>query len=119
MSQLFIVLAGIYGATGVAFAAIAAHAGAASTLGSGSQMLLFHAPVLLALGLFARTAGTSGWAFTASGVLILLGAGLFAADLALRHYRGHALFPMAAPTGGSLMIAGWVALAVAGLLLRR
>ena len=38
---------------------------------------------------------------------------LFAGDLTLRHYAGHGLFPMAAPTGGTLLIASWLALAVA------
>jgi uncharacterized membrane protein YgdD (TMEM256/DUF423 family) len=43
----------------------------------------------------------------------VIGAGLFAGDLTLRHYAGHGLFPMAAPTGGTLLIASWLALAVA------
>ena len=43
----------------------------------------------------------------------VIAAGLFAGDLTLRHYAGHGLFPMAAPTGGTLLIASWLALAVA------
>ena len=38
---------------------------------------------------------------------------LFAGDLTLRHYAGHGLFPFAAPTGGTLLIASWLLLAVA------
>jgi uncharacterized membrane protein YgdD (TMEM256/DUF423 family) len=38
---------------------------------------------------------------------------LFAGDLTLRHFAGHSLFPMAAPTGGTLLIVSWLALAVA------
>ena len=43
----------------------------------------------------------------------VVAAGLFAGDLTLRHYAGHGLFPFAAPTGGTLMIVSWLALAVA------
>lgn len=118
MAQLFVIFAGLYGALGVAFAAIAAHGGAATTLGSASQMLLFHAPALLALGLYMRTVN-AGLVLPAGGGAILLGAGLFAADLAMRHYRGHGLFPMAAPSGGTLMLLGWSLIVVAGVLLRR
>jgi len=43
----------------------------------------------------------------------VVAASLFAADLTLRQYAGHGLFPMAAPTGGTLLITSWLALAVA------
>ena len=43
----------------------------------------------------------------------VIAAALFAGDLTLRQYAGHGLFPMAAPTGGTLLIASWLALAVA------
>jgi uncharacterized membrane protein YgdD (TMEM256/DUF423 family) len=118
MSQVFVIFAGLFGALGVAFAAVAAHGGAASTLGAASQMLLFHAPALLALGLYMRTVN-AGLVLPAGGGAMLVGAGLFAADLAMRHYRGHGLFPMAAPSGGSLMILGWSLILIAGVLLRR
>jgi len=39
--------------------------------------------------------------------------------LALRQYAGHGLFPMAAPTGGTLLIASWLTLAVAAAWPRR
>jgi len=119
MNQIFVIFAGFYGATGVAFAAIAAHGGAATTLGSAAQMLLFHAPALLALGLYGRAAGHSGLILQAGGLVILVGCALFAGDLAVRHWRGSGLFPMAAPSGGTLMILGWFLILVAGLLLAR
>src|SRR4051812_21681727 len=43
----------------------------------------------------------------------VVAASLFAGDLTLRHYAGHGLFPMAAPTGGTLLIVSWLGLAVA------
>jgi uncharacterized membrane protein YgdD (TMEM256/DUF423 family) len=39
--------------------------------------------------------------------------------LTLRHFAGHNLFPMAAPTGGTLLIASWLVLAVAAAWPRR
>jgi uncharacterized membrane protein YgdD (TMEM256/DUF423 family) len=49
----------------------------------------------------------------------VVAAALFAGDLTLRQYAGHSLFPFAAPTGGSLMIASWLALAVSAAWPRR
>jgi uncharacterized membrane protein YgdD (TMEM256/DUF423 family) len=76
-------------------------------------MLLFHAcAVLAAVALIergvvhARIGTAAAWGF-------VIAAALFATDLALRHYAGHSLFPFAAPTGGTLLIASWLTLAVA------
>jgi uncharacterized membrane protein YgdD (TMEM256/DUF423 family) len=41
---------------------------------------------------------------------------LFSGDLALRAFAGHRLFPMAAPTGGIILIAAWLALAAAAVI---
>src|SRR5262249_39668466 len=49
----------------------------------------------------------SGW---------VLGSALFAGDVALRAFVGYRLFPMAAPTGGVVLILAWLALAVAAIL---
>ncbi len=118
MSKFFIIVAGIFGALGVALAAVATHAAGATSLGSASSMLLFHAPALLAIGLFGRP-GAGSFTLNLGGLIILVGATLFAGDLAMRFYQGTALFPMAAPTGGTMMIAGWAVIVVAGILLRR
>jgi uncharacterized membrane protein YgdD (TMEM256/DUF423 family) len=45
----------------------------------------------------------------------ILGAALFAADVAARAYLSHRLFPFAAPAGGMIMIVSWLGLAVAAL----
>jgi uncharacterized membrane protein YgdD (TMEM256/DUF423 family) len=117
--RALIVVAGLMGAAGVALAAMAAHQGDAARLGPASSMLLFHAPALLAAvllcerGLVGRIPGlVAAFGFAA-------GAMLFAGDLALRHFAGHGLFPMAAPTGGTLLIASWLVLAVCALWPRR
>ncbi len=111
--RILIGLAGIMGADGVILAAASAHQADASRLGAASSMLLFHACAVLATVallergvIHARIGTVAAWGF-------VIAAALFATDLALRQYAGHGLFPMAAPTGGTLLIASWLALAVA------
>jgi uncharacterized membrane protein YgdD (TMEM256/DUF423 family) len=49
------------------------------------------------------------------------GAALFSGDIAMRAFAGHRLFVMAAPAGGVVLIAAWLAIAAAavGTLLHR
>jgi uncharacterized membrane protein YgdD (TMEM256/DUF423 family) len=115
MSRLFVLVAGLFGAAGVGLAAAAAHMGG-PFLASASQMLLVHAPALLALGLLGAFSGPRGRALAIGGMVLLAGVLLFSGDLALRNFAGRNLFSMAAPTGGTLMMAGWIILAVSGLL---
>jgi uncharacterized membrane protein YgdD (TMEM256/DUF423 family) len=49
----------------------------------------------------------------------VVAAALFATDLTLRQFADHSLFPMAAPTGGTLLILSWLLLAVAAAWPRR
>lgn len=111
--RILIALAAIMGADGVILAAASAHLSDATRLAAASSMLLFHATAVLAVvalaerGLIRLRIGIAA----ASGFVIA--AALFAGDLSLRQYAGHGLFPMAAPTGGALLIASWVLLAVA------
>lgn len=101
------------GAAGVAFSALAAHAGGEG-LATAAHFLLVHAPLFVALAL---TRPPGGALLAAWGILV--GLALFSGDLLARHYLGNRLFPMAAPTGGFLMIAGWAGLAVMVLLAPR
>jgi uncharacterized membrane protein YgdD (TMEM256/DUF423 family) len=79
-------------------------------------MLLFHAAAVVGVvaaldrGLLSRTLGL----LAAAGLAI--GAILFAGDVTLPIYFGFELFPAAAPAGGILMIASWVAVAVAAAI---
>ena len=118
-SRILIGLAAVMGADGVMLAAASAHQADASRLASASSMLLFHAIAVLAVvaltdrGLIhARIGITAACGF-------VIATGLFAGDLTLRQYAGHGLFPMAAPTGGTLLIASWLVLAVAAAWPRR
>lgn len=119
LARILIALAGLMGAAGVALAAAAAHMPGATRLAAASSMLLFHAPAVLAALLLAER-DMIRWPFglvAACGFVIA--AALFSGDLVLRQYAGHSLFPMAAPTGGTLMIASWLVLALAGVWPRR
>ncbi len=117
-SRLVLTLAALYGAAGVALMAAGAHAAGEQATIAG-QMLLFHACAVVA----ATTARKAGLLNVALGRLavaaLLVGVALFSADLALRAFRSASLFKMAAPTGGMIAIAGWLALAAAALLAPR
>ena len=104
---------GLAGAAGVALSAAAAHTGGAFT-GTAAAMLLAHAPALLAVGLLGGAHG--GRLLRLGAYCLLLGLLLFAGDLLMRDYVGHRLFAMAAPTGGTLMIVGWLIVAASALL---
>ncbi len=101
-------IAGILGGGGVALAAAATHGGDTHFLGAASTMSLAHAPALLALYAGYDRIRTAPIA----AVLLGLGTLIFAGDLVIRHFGGNSLFPMAAPTGGMGMIAGWAAIAI-------
>ena len=119
MARLLIALAGLMGAAGVALAAAAAHGTDASRLASASAMLLFHATAILAVvALLARGLLHGGIGLIAASGFVI-GAALFAGDLTLRQYAGHSLFPMAAPSGGTLMIVSWLAVTLAGVVARK
>ena len=111
--RILVILAGVMGADGVILAALAAHQADASRLLPASSMLLFHATAVLAtVALTERgIVAPKGGMMAAFGFVIA--SALFAGDLCLRHFAGHALFPMAAPTGGTLLIASWLVLAIA------
>jgi uncharacterized membrane protein YgdD (TMEM256/DUF423 family) len=115
MVRLLIALAGLMGAAGVALAAASAHGADASRLATASAMLLFHATAILAtVALLARGLLHGGIGIVAAFGFVL-GASLFATDLAVRQYAGHSLFPYAAPTGGTLMIVSWLAVTLAAV----
>lgn len=119
MARLLIGLAGLMGAAGVALAAASAHGADASRLASASAMLLFHATAILATtALLARGLLHGGIGLIAA-LGFVIGAALFAGDLTLRQYAGHSLFPFAAPTGGTVMIASWLAVTLAAVVARK
>jgi uncharacterized membrane protein YgdD (TMEM256/DUF423 family) len=117
--RILVVLAGLMGAAGVALAAASAHQPEATRLAAASSMLLFHATAVLAAVLLAERRIIHIQLGLAAAFGFVIAAALFAGDLTLRQYAGHALFPVAAPTGGTLMIVSWLLLAVAAIWPRR
>lgn len=119
LARILIALAGIMGADGVMLAAASTHQADASRLGAASSMLLFHACAVLAAVALAERALIHARIGLAAAIGFVVAAGLFAGDVTLRQYAGHGLFPFAAPTGGTLLIASWLALAIAAAWPRR
>jgi len=117
--RILIALAGLMGAAGVALAAASAHQPDATRLAAASSMLLFHAIAVLTAVLLVERRIIHERIGLAAAVGFVAAAGLFAGDLTLRQYAGHGLFPMAAPTGGMLLIVSWLILAAAALWPRR
>jgi len=116
MPAIFSLLAGLMGAAGVVLAAASAHLALGTGLDSAANILLFHAAAVLGAtalaeqGILSRApalVALAGW---------VAGATLFSADIALRTFAAHRLFPMAAPTGGTVLIFAWLAFAFAALL---
>jgi uncharacterized membrane protein YgdD (TMEM256/DUF423 family) len=117
--RILVILAAIMGADGVVLAAASAHQPDAPRLAAASSMLLFHATAVLAVTALIERGVVHVRIGTVAGFGFVIAAALFAGDLTLRQYAGHSLFPMAAPTGGTLLIVSWLALAVAAAWPRR
>jgi uncharacterized membrane protein YgdD (TMEM256/DUF423 family) len=111
--RILVILAGVIGADGVILAAASAHQPDATGLAAASSMLLFHATAVLAVVALAERGVIHPRIGIAAAFGFVIAAALFAGDLTLRHYAGHSLFSMAAPTGGTLLIVSWLLLAVA------
>lgn len=119
VDRILVVCAGLAGCLGVALAAMAAHAAGGGNLETASKFLLLHAPALLALGALAGAGLVHGCAARAAGLALILGLALFCGDLSVRAIWGIAPFRLAAPTGGFILMAGWLAAALSALLPRR
>jgi uncharacterized membrane protein YgdD (TMEM256/DUF423 family) len=107
--------AGLAGAAGVALAAVAAHRVEGPALIAASTMLIVHAAAAIAL---TASASLSRLCLSAAGTM-LFAATLFGGDVTLHTLTGSHLFPMAAPIGGSLLIASWLFVAAIGTLAMR
>ena len=110
---ILIALAGVMGAGGIVLAAAGAHVAPGAGLDGAAYMLLFHAVAVLGGAALVQ----QGVLWRPLALLVLtawvLGAVLFSGDIALRAFTGHRLFPFAAPSGGFILIAAWLALAAA------
>lgn len=117
--SIVLVASGLMGAAGIVMAAAGAHATPAVGLGNAADMLLFHAvAIFAAVSLLdhgrlwppAAMVAVVGW---------IAGCLLFSGDIALRSFVGSRLFPMAAPAGGVMLIASWIAISVSAAAARK
>lgn len=114
--RLAIVLGGLAGGFGVGLAATAAHGDASGFLRPASEMLLFHAPAILALGVMAQVRRIP--LLPVAVALLVAGLALFCGNLVSRALLDARLFPMAAPVGGLLLIAGWAGVVLSAVFVR-
>ncbi|PTM40232.1 DUF423 domain-containing protein [Bosea sp. 124] len=118
-AKIHLTIAMLLGLAGVGLLAAGAHSGVAESVTTAGQMLLFHAPVVIAataarkVGLLHQIMARIALSFLCLGVVV------FAADLARRGFGGQRLFQDAAPTGGFLMMASWFGLALSALFAPR
>lgn len=119
MIDLPLFLAGLMGAAGVGLAAVAAHGAPGAGLDGAAHLLLFHA-----LAVMAATSLIDGgrlWPGPAQLARAgwIVGASLFSISITLRAFASVHFFPMAAPTGGSILIGSWLVFAVSAAGPRR
>jgi len=114
MDRLWLGFAGLLGLTGVIMAALAAHAlpgrltpTALGLVHTAIEMQMWHALALLGCGILART--HSGRRVTVAGAGFALGTLLFCGAVYSLALTGVAL-PAVAPTGGFMVMAGWISL---------
>lgn len=126
MNRYWMLLSGLFGATGVAVAAWSTHglpaivpadelALATSRASTANLYLLLHALALLGVSVAHRQA-PSAW-LNAAGVLFVLGTlcfsgGLYGLRILAGIHTGPSLYVV--PMGGFALILGWLAMAVAG-----
>lgn len=111
--RVALAMAGMLGAVGVVAAAGASHGGDQRNLSAIAAIGLAHGPALLALALAGR-----GRMLGMAAALLATGTVVFVADLGMREWLEHGLFPGAAPLGGVGMIGGWLAIVAAALVWR-
>lgn len=115
-SAILVIYSGLLGAAGVAASAAAAHASNDPRLATAATFAILHATAILAAALTIRSGRLlAGRLVMVAATVLAAGSALFCGDLAMRVFAGTGLFPMAAPAGGFLLIAGWLALAASGV----
>ncbi|MFN4087703.1 MAG: DUF423 domain-containing protein [Alphaproteobacteria bacterium] len=123
MMRLWVVIAAFNGLSAVGFGAWASHGltdlpAAAALVGTAAQYQMWHALALIGVAWLSDDPGVPGGVIGTAGVCFTLGILLFSGSLFTLALEGVPLFPMSAPAGGILLMAGWVALGLAGLLRR-
>ena len=112
-------LAGLTGAGGIILAAVAGHLVTDPRLHAAAYHLIFHASATLAVCGVACALPRRGEWFLGASALFLSGSLLFSGELSLRALAGTGLFPLAAPVGAILLIAGWLVVTLAAVIALR
>jgi uncharacterized membrane protein YgdD (TMEM256/DUF423 family) len=102
-------MAGLTGAGGLILAAADAHLVPDTRLHTAASLMLLHSVAAIALTSLALAVPQRGIWFVSAAGMLLSGSVIF----------GSRLFPMAAPLGGSLLILGWIIIALAGVVILR
>lgn len=111
----FVGVAGLLGASGVAVGAAGAHVGGGDLARTASEFLLVHAAALLAGSAAGLALPRGSRLLVAALGLMALGAALFGGELASAALLEWRPLPLAAPTGGLCLIAGWLCLTLAAV----
>jgi uncharacterized membrane protein YgdD (TMEM256/DUF423 family) len=119
MQALFVALGALAGLLGVALSAMARHREGLLYLDTTAQFLLWHAPALFGLAALIGIELVQPRIGAAAGIALVVGLALFCGDLASRDFLSRSLFPMAAPTGGTLLMIGWLLIGIAALWPKR
>lgn len=114
--RILLALGALAGLLGVAASAAAAHIPSSDGLKTAAQFLLFHAPAVIGLMALAATGVSHRLLMRLAAIALLIGLALFSGDLALRALYGTPLFPMAAPSGGFMLMGGWLLAASAAFV---
>ncbi|MCC0804669.1 DUF423 domain-containing protein [Methylobacterium sp. W2] len=114
--RILLALGALAGLLGVAASAAAAHIPGADSLKTAAHFLLFHAPAVIGLVALVGMGATHRLTTRIAAFALVLGLILFSGDLALRALQGIPLFPMAAPTGGVLLMGGWLVAGIAAFV---
>ena len=112
-------LAGLIGAAGVVLAAAGAHAAPGRSLDQAALIAMVHAPAILAVLAASRTGLLRPFPALLAASAFAAGVLLFSGDLTRRAFASRPLFPMAAPTGGFVLIGAWLLVAGAAASARR
>ncbi|MFM7521238.1 MAG: DUF423 domain-containing protein [Planctomycetota bacterium] len=89
--------------------------GQAANWETAVRYALAHALALVLVGLLGRLPHAPGAPLSAAGWCFLLGTAIFSGCLAVLALSGLRWLGAIVPIGGVLMLAGWLALAIAGL----
>jgi uncharacterized membrane protein YgdD (TMEM256/DUF423 family) len=119
VQALLAALGALSGLLGVALSAMARHRDGLQYLETVAQFLLFHAPALFGLAALLAIGVAQPRIGAAAGIALVIGLALFCGDLAARDFLSGPLFPMAAPTGGTLLMIGWLLIGIAALWPKR